>query len=74
MFGPVANAAHNHPTVGRALFSIGLGLTVMVYGWWRYWQVRNEKPKPPVKNMFGVSLICCVFIGFGIWEWIRALG
>lgn len=72
-FGPVYNAAHSEPTVGGALFAIGLGLSSLIYVWFRYFTAEDEKPKPPIANMIEISLICFVFIGIGIWEWIRAL-
>lgn len=72
MFGPVYDAAHGEPTVGGALFPIGVGLSVLVYGWFRYFTIERRKPQP-LRNMIGITLICGVMIGLGIWEWIRAL-
>jgi len=74
MLGPVYNAAHRDPTIGGALFSIGVGLSVLSYLWFRFFRTEDEKSKPPLANMIGISLICCTMIGLGIWEWVRALG
>jgi hypothetical protein len=73
MLGPVSIAAHNPPTVGGALFSIGLGLAPLIYVWVRFFRSGNEQPKAPMENMIGISLIFCGMIAIGVWEWIRAL-
>jgi UDP-N-acetylmuramyl pentapeptide phosphotransferase/UDP-N-acetylglucosamine-1-phosphate transferase len=73
MLGPVSNAAHSTPTIGGALFSIGIGVAVLIYAWARYFWADNEQPKPPTGNIIGITLICCVMIFFGVREWIRAL-
>ena len=69
-FGPVYDAAHSGPTVGGALFAIGIGLSVLIYGWFHYFAAEHDKP---LANLIRVSLICMVMIGLGIWEWIRTL-
>ena len=73
MLGPVSSAAHSAPTVGGALFSIGIGLVPLIYAWMRFFRTDDEHLRPSVKNMLGISLISCVPIAIGIWEWIRAL-
>jgi hypothetical protein len=73
MLGPVSGAAHSEPTIGGALFAIGVGLSVLIYGWFRFFRPADGKPQAPLQNMIGISLICCTMIGFGIWEWIRAI-
>jgi uncharacterized membrane protein YidH (DUF202 family) len=72
MLGPVYNAAHSDPTIGDALFCIGVGLSVLSYGWLRFFRTEDAKPKP-LGNMIGISLICCTMIALGVWEWVRAL-
>ena len=73
MLGPVYNAVHSEPTIGGALFAIGVGLSVLIYGWFHFFRrAEDGKPKPPLQNMIGLSLICCTMIGIGIWEWVRA--
>lgn len=72
MLGPVYNAAHSSPTVGGALFGVGVGLSGLVYVWIRFFRTKDEKSKPPLEKMIGISLICCTMIGLGIWEWVRA--
>jgi hypothetical protein len=73
MLGPVYHAAHSEPTIGGALFAIGVGLPGLIYVWFRFFRDRDAKSKPPLENTVGISLICCTMIGFGIWEWARAL-
>ena len=72
IFGPVSSA-NNEPSLGFALFLLGLGLYVLLYLWYRYFTAQDDKPKPPLENMIFLSLIACEFIGTGIWEWIRVL-
>jgi hypothetical protein len=69
MLGPVFNAAHSDPTIGGALFAIGLGLSGLIYVWFRFFRAEGGKSKPPLQNMIGISLIFCTMIGSGIWEW-----
>jgi hypothetical protein len=73
MLGPVSSAAHNPPTIGGALFSIGIGLAPLIYVWVRFFRSDNEQPKPPMGKMISISLIFCIMIVIGVWEWIRAL-
>jgi len=73
ILGPVYNAAHSEPTIGGLLFGIGIGLSGLPYVWLRFFRAEGETPKPSPENMIGISLICCTMIGFGIWEWVRAL-
>ena len=73
MLGPVSNAAHSEPTIGGALFAIGVGLSGLIYVWFRFFRAEDGKSKPPLQNMIGISLICCTMIGLGIWEWVSSL-
>lgn len=73
MLGPVYNAAHGEPTIGGALFAIGVSLSFLIHGWFRFFRVEDGRSKPALQNMIGLSLICCMMIGFGIWEWVRAI-
>jgi len=73
MLGPVSSAAHNPPTIGGALFSIGIGLAPLIYVWVRFFRSDSEQPKPTMEKMIGISLILCSMIAIGVWEWIRAL-
>jgi hypothetical protein len=73
MLGPVWNAAHSEPTIGGGLFPIGVGLSVLIYAWVRFFRLDDEESKPPLEKMIGISLICCTMIGLGIWECVRAL-
>jgi hypothetical protein len=70
MLGPVYNAAHSEPTIGGALFAIGVGMSVLIYGWFRYLRAESRDSEPPLGNMIGISLVCCTMIGLGIWEWL----
>ena len=72
-FGPVSAAQHSEPTVLGALFFMGIGVSVSIYVWFRYFNSKDEGPKPPIGNMIWITGIACVFIGAGIWELVRAL-
>lgn len=74
IFGPVSAAQQSQPTVGGALFSLGVGVSVLTYLWYRFWNRAEEEPKPPLGNVIWMSVICCVFIAAGIWELVHALG
>jgi hypothetical protein len=71
--GPIYDAAHSGATVGGAVFSVGAGPSVLIYGWFRYLRPEDGKSKTPLVNMIGFSLICCTMIGIGVWEWVHAL-
>jgi hypothetical protein len=73
MLGPVSSAAHSTPTIGGALFPIGIGLAPLIYVWVRFFRADNEQPKPSMENMIGISLVLCAMIADGIWELMRAL-
>src|ERR1700687_780249 len=73
MLGPVSSAAHSTPTIGGALFPIGIGLAPLIYVWVRFFRADNEKPKTSMENMIGISLVLCGMIASGIWELMRAL-
>ena len=73
ILGPVSNAAHSEPTVAGGLFSITVGLIVLAYAWIHFLRIPDDEAKPPLYNLIGLSLICSTMIGFGVWEWIRAL-
>ncbi len=73
IFGPVSSVAHSAPTVGGALFPIGVGASGLIYVWFRFFRSDDERPRASLENMIGMSLVCCTMIGLGIWEWIRAL-
>jgi formate/nitrite transporter FocA (FNT family) len=73
MLGPVSAAQHSQPTVGGAMFSIGLGISVLTALWYRYLNRVEEEPKPPMGNMVWISFVACIFIGIGVWELTRAL-
>jgi hypothetical protein len=53
---------------------MGIGVSVLTYLWYRYLNRTEEEPKPPFENVVWISLICCVFIAYGIWELVRSLG
>jgi hypothetical protein len=72
IFGPVSAAQHSQPTLGGALFSMGVGVSVLSYLWYRYLNRMEEEPKPPLGNVLWISVICCEFIGLGIWELVRS--
>jgi len=73
MLGPVSSAARSIPTVGGALFPIGIGLVPLIYVWVRFFRADNGQPKPSTETMIGISLILCGMIADGIWELMRAL-
>ena len=72
IFGPVSSA-NNDPSLGFALFLIGLGLYVLIYLWYRYLTAEDEKQKTSLEAVITISSISCTFIGTGIWELIRVL-
>lgn len=71
-FGPVSSA-NNDPSLGFALFLVGLGLYVLIYLWYRYLTAEDEKKKSSLGAVIAISSISCTFIGMGIWELIRVL-
>ncbi len=73
MLGPVSSAAYNTPTIGGAIFPIGVGLALLVYVWVRFFRSDTEQPKAPIENMIGLTLIFCTMIALGIWELLRAI-
>ncbi len=72
IFGPLSSA-NNDPSLGFALFLIGLGLYVLIYLWYRYLAAEDEKKQSSLEAVIAISAICCSFIGTGIWELIRVL-
>ncbi len=71
-FGPVYNAQHSTPSTGSGVFSFGIGAAVLVYVWVRYFREAQDESKPPLGNLVWITLIACVFIGFGVWEIVKA--
>jgi high-affinity Fe2+/Pb2+ permease len=69
-FGPLSSA-NKEPSLGFALFLIGLGLYVLIYLWYRYLTAEDEKQKSSLEAVIAISSICFAFIGTGIWELIR---
>jgi len=68
ILGPVSSAAHSEATVGGAPFFIAVGLSVLIYAWFRFFRSEHGKPKPVIGNLIGLSVICCVMIVLGIWD------
>jgi hypothetical protein len=68
IFGPVSNAAHSEPTIAGALFPIGIGVSGLMYIWFRFLRRDDEETKPSMRFMIEASLVCCTMIGLGIWE------
>ena len=52
IFGPVSAAQHSQPTVGVALFSLGVGASVLTYLWYRFWNRAEEEPKPAIEKRY----------------------
>jgi hypothetical protein len=64
----VSNAAHGHSV--NAWFSIGVGSLLLATLWFRYFKgQRRLRPSPSV--LVGITAICFVLIGVGIWELFR---
>jgi hypothetical protein len=72
IFGPLSSA-NSEPSLGFALFLIGVGLYVLIHLWYRYLTAEDEKLESSLEAVTGISSICCSFIGAGVWEMIRAL-
>jgi UDP-N-acetylmuramyl pentapeptide phosphotransferase/UDP-N-acetylglucosamine-1-phosphate transferase len=74
-FGPVSAAQHSQPTMGGALFSLGIGVSVLTYLWYRYFtRTEEEESKTSIGNVIWISAVCFVFVAVGIWELVRSLG
>lgn len=73
-FGPVSAAQHSQPTLGGAVFSMGIGVSVLTYLWYRFLTRTEEEQKPPIENVIWISAVCCVFIASGIWELVHSFG
>jgi hypothetical protein len=67
-FGPVGEAAHGGHS--SPAFDLIVGFAVLALTWVSYFR-REESPKVSVWAAIGVSAICAVFIGAGIWELLR---
>jgi hypothetical protein len=66
--GPVSSA-----TRGGTLspwFSIAIGSLVLVTLWIRYAK-SEKKAEVPRGNLVGITVVCLVFIIFGVWELLR---
>ena len=72
IFGPLSSAS-NEPSLGFALFLIGLGLYALIYLWYHYLAAEDEKQKSSLEAAIAISAVCCSFIGTGIWELMRVL-
>ena len=73
MLVPVRSIAHRDPTIAGGIFAIGAGLSSLFYFWFRFFRAKDGESKAPLLNMIGISLICCMMVGVGILEWLRAL-
>ena len=70
LLGPVSQASRN----GQEPFMSWLG--IVVAGWvlvtgWRYYLKRRHDTAIPLFNMFWISGICAVILGFSIWDLFR---
>jgi hypothetical protein len=66
--GPVSSATRGG-TLGP-WFSIAIGSFVLLTLWIRYAK-SEEKAEIPRGNLVGITVICLVFIVFGVWELFR---
>jgi len=73
-FGPVSAAQHSQPTLGAAVFTMGIGVSGLTYLWYRLLTRTEEEQTPPIENVIWISAVCCGFVASGIWELIRSLG
>src|SRR5579883_964110 len=72
VFGPVFEASHSEPTILGGIFGARVGASVFSCVWFRY-LTRKDEPRPPVYNVVGITLICCILPLFGIRELVRTL-
>ena len=67
-YGLVGNAAHGGHT--SPAFDLIVGFAVLALTWVGHFR-KEERRKASVWAAIGVSAICAVFIGAGIWEMLR---
>ena len=48
-FGPVSAAQQSQPPLGGAVFTMGIGVSVLTYLWYRFLTRTEEEQKPPIE-------------------------
>jgi len=66
LFGPVWDAAHG----GKAnpWMSVLVGSFGLVSSWVTYFRRRGQDPRVELDSVIGVSIICAVILGIGLWN------
>jgi len=67
LFGPISSAAPNGGSSFWNWFEIIVAGCVLVTGWGKY---LNRDPNTNVAsyNLVGLTVICAIMIGFGVWD------
>jgi hypothetical protein len=67
LFGPVSSATPNGGGPIGSWFGIVVGGWVLITGWQKYLK-RAPDVNVPIHNLIGLTVICGIIIGVGVWS------